>query len=76
MKFCKKNTIEELRDNTIVVINYVCYEDVKEFHGEKFAKQWLEFVKNKKTFLNKERTCYYYADYKDAAYTTSQYLIE
>jgi len=76
MKFCKKNTIEENRNGTITTINYVSYEDVKAFHGEKFANQWIEFIKSKKSFLNNGKTCYYYADYKDVAYSTDLYLIE
>lgn len=76
MKFCKKNTIEENRNGNITVINYVTYKDVITFHGEKFATQWLEFIKNKKTFNINQETCYYYADYKDAAYSTDLYLIE
>lgn len=76
MKFCKKKTLEENRNSSVVTIHYITLEDVKAFHGDKFALQWLEFIKNKKTFINNNITCYYYADYKDAAYTTEMYLIE
>jgi len=75
MKFCNKNEfVYEGLSGIETCVHYVTLEDVKKFHGSKFAEQWFLFIKTKPTFNIKEKICYYYADYKHFAITTNMYL--
>ena len=74
MKFFKPHLHEYKSRETIVTVNYVTLGDVKEFHGEKFANQWYEFIKNFKKVDIAGKEAFYYADYKDMAIRTHMYL--
>lgn len=75
MKFCKPRACEYNGLNGVLTTtSYVSYEDVLEFHGELFAKQWLEFIKNKPTLKLEGNNYYYYVDYKHFAIATDMYV--
>lgn len=75
MKFCPKRTITYQGLNQIeTTAHYVTYNDVREFHGQEFANQWLVFSEKLPKFLVENKECYYYSDYKFIAYRTDLFL--
>lgn len=75
MKFCKPRVCEYSRlSGALTTTSLVSYEDVVEVHGEQFAKQWLEFIKNKPTHTLEGKKYYYYVDYKHFAIATDMYI--
>lgn len=75
MKFCPRQTLDYISFNTReTTIHYISYENVLIFHGEAFAKQWLEFIKEKPRIIIEGKECFYYADYKQFAIATDMYI--
>jgi len=75
MKFCKRRRLTYTGINNIITTtDYITFADVIEFHGNKFANQWREFIKTSKTFTVNDQEVFYYADYKTVAMTTHMYL--
>jgi hypothetical protein len=75
MKFCKSRICEyEGLSGTPTTTKYVSYEDVASFHGDNFAKQWLDFIKDKPTLILDKQKYYYYVDYKHFAIATDMYV--
>jgi len=75
VKFCPKHTFNYTSfSNKETTVNYVSYEDVLTFHGEEFAKQWFNFIKDKPRLIVESRECFYYADYKQYAIATDMYI--
>ena len=75
MKFCPKKRHEYKGLNcALTTIDYTTFDSVEAFHGEKFAKKWLEFVKYKSKFFIDGQECYYYYDYEFAARQTHSFL--
>lgn len=74
MKFVKPHLHEYKCRVSTVTVNYVTLSDVKKFHGDVFANQWYEFIKNFKKADLQGKEAFYYADYKDMAIRTHMYL--
>ena len=76
MKFCKKRRAVYKEANTERTADYVTLEDIKTFHGDAFAKQWMVFagIGNLKISKFNEDAGYYASDYEYYARRTQQYI--
>lgn len=77
MKFCKSKVWEyNSPSNTQTVVHYVTFNDIKEKHGEEFAKQWLKFamMNNLQESKFDNQLGYYESDYRFYARRTDQYI--
>lgn len=77
MKFAPKNTYEYISlCSTPTSTHYITENDIMSFHGNDFFNQWKEFIKLRNICKEKfgDKEGYYYYDYKEAAYSTQQFL--
>ena len=77
MKFCKRRrAVYKEANQPERTADYVTLEDIKEFHGDAFAKQWLVFagIGNLKLNTFNEHEGYYASDYEYYARRTQQYV--
>jgi len=77
MKYCDRRNYEYkgLNGNETST-NYVTFNDIKQFHGEEFANQWLEFAKHgglKESVFGTDQG-YYYIDYQFYSQRTKTFL--
>jgi len=74
MKYCQRTRIEYNNKNVLTSVHIVHEDDVAAFHGNEFKKKWLEFIKDKPTFIHNNKNYYYYYDYVFAARQADSYL--
>jgi hypothetical protein len=57
-----------------VSVDYAAPNDIVQFHGEVFAKQFLTFAEKLPTLCVEGTNVFYYSDYAHIARRTDQYI--